>query len=41
MDKTQYMNVFQHRTRQEMQREVRATTNFNQGIELSVSRGKT
>jgi hypothetical protein len=30
MDKTQYMNDVQHRTGQEMHREVRATTNFSQ-----------
>jgi hypothetical protein len=30
MDKTQYMNDVQHITGQEMYREVRATTNFDQ-----------
>jgi len=34
MDKTQYMNDVQHRTEQEMHREVRATTNFSQWIEF-------
>ena len=34
MDKTQYMNDVQHRTGQEMHREVRATTNFSQWIEF-------
>jgi hypothetical protein len=30
MDKIQYMNDVQHKTKQEMHREVRATTNFSQ-----------
>jgi hypothetical protein len=30
MEKNQYMNDVQHRTGQEMYREVRATTNFSQ-----------
>ena len=30
MEKTQYMNDFQHRIGQEMYREVRATTNFSE-----------
>ena len=34
MDKTQNLNDVQHRTGQEMYREVRATTKFNQWIEF-------
>jgi hypothetical protein len=41
LEKTQYMNDFQHETRQEMHREVRATLNSVSELSLSVRRGKT
>jgi len=41
MEKTQYMNDVQHRTRQEMHREVRATLTLVGELSLSVSRGNT
>jgi hypothetical protein len=41
MDKTQNMNDVQHRTRQEMHREVRATLTSVSELSLIVSRGKT
>ena len=41
MDKIQYMNDVQHKTRQEMHREVRATLTSVNELSLIVSIGKT